>query len=149
MDNNDFNNGNEFDRDGHTYYSAPQEDFQDAASLKRAENSDKYANVSMICGIIAIVSYFVCCFLFGLPPIVLAIVSLVYAVKSKKNSETNSFTGKSVAGLVLSIISLVLVALMIMSLVFSVIMIMNDPEALEEFQKAYEEAYNQGVYYGS
>lgn len=76
------------------------------------KTAKKYGIASLVLGIIALVSVSLCCCLIFLTP-VLAILSIVFAIVARK--KLGKFSGMMIAGLILSIIALVLFLIIILS----------------------------------
>ncbi len=104
--NDDFNKKFE---ESHTYYytmdpmshvsGSPQPSGEDQASHKAGR-------ISWILGLISLITWFCCC-----SNLVLGIISICYAAKSKRLSETKKMNVMGVAGLICSIISMAMIVL--------------------------------------
>ncbi len=92
------------------------------------------SKLSMILGIISIASVCLCCcFPVGL---VLGIISLVQAAKSKKLSPTHSLDGMAIAGIICSIFGIVISFLVLLYVAFVGLAYILNPEM---FEAAFEE----------
>ena len=91
----------------------------------------KYAVASLVLGILALAFTTLCCCLILLSPI-LAILSIIFALLAKK--KLGKFTGLMIAGLILSIIALLIFLMMIVTFGTILSEIENmEPEELTEF----------------
>lgn len=86
------------------------------------------AIASLVTGLISLVCIFVP--YFGVP---IAIAGIVTAILSRHQSDTNYMSGMAVAGLVLSIIGLVLCALLLIAVIY----MMLNPELMETIYDQY------------
>ncbi|MBO5883528.1 MAG: hypothetical protein J6Q78_03905 [Clostridia bacterium] len=109
------------------------------ATVMSANNGTdgKYSTVAMILGIISLGLIFIGLGLF-IPP-ALQIVSIVFAVKSRKYTDTKKMNGKAITGLVCSIVSLSLL-LLLWSVIIIVIISILPLIILEGFDTALDSA---------
>lgn len=94
------------------------------------------ARTAMILGIIAISLTVCCCNCFPPVTIVLAIISLVMAIKSKKLSGENKFSGMALAAVLCSIFAIVFTVSMLVYYALSIIPLLFDPEFKEIMNEA-------------
>ncbi len=100
--------------------------------------ADRKAQVGMVLGIISLVTGITCCLFFV--SVITGLIGLIYSIIAL-NKKTNT-QGKAIAGLVMSIIGLLIGIYM----TFSLIYVLNDPAYMEELRKAIEAAQNGNGY---
>ncbi len=107
-----------------------------ANDLGSVDLFNKHSQTSMILGIIAL-SLEVCCGCFcflGIPTIVLGILSLVFGFKAKKLSPNGKFGGKALAGIICSVIGLVMTVMCYLGILI-----------IEIFAEVFVEALNEAL----
>ena len=97
--------------------SAPQGNNPPPQQPPESEEVGRYGQTSMVLGIISLALTFFCMGVFVVSP-VLSIISLVYSSKAKKASGGKYYGSAGVAGMICSIISLVVYALVILAFIF-------------------------------
>lgn len=109
-----------FEKSYYFYQIMPSEEQKKEAELKKSEAEalgTRCGTISMVLGIVSLgVTFFFLFGLFGIATTVLSIISLVFAVRSKKANTTNRLQGKAIAGLVCSIVALVFATVFVISL---------------------------------
>ena len=134
-----------FDNKTYYEYEARRENADSqrgSAAVMNAKNGTdgKYSTAAMILGIISLGLIFIGFGIF-LPP-ALQIVSIVFAVKSRKYTDTKKMNGKAITGLVCSIVSLSLL-LLIWAVIIIVIISILPIIILEGFDAALDAALDE------
>ncbi len=133
---------NNFDQNSYYSYqsspqgSAPQGNNPPPQQPPESEEVDRYGRNSMVLGIISVALTFFCLGVFVVSP-VLAIISLVYSAKAKKASGGKYYGSAGVAGMICSIISLVVYALVILTFIFVIAVAIATGEAIDGIVSTY------------
>lgn len=117
--------------------STPEPEVPPEKELLPLQETNKLAVASMVIGIFALLSNFCCCFPAGF---ILGVVSIALVILSKKQKP---FSGFAVAGLVLSILSLIASIALFIYLIFVYGMI-KDPQygpMINDMIRQYQEIY--------
>lgn len=116
---------NQFPNQQHNYYSV-------TPTCPAPEKLGGFSVASMICGMISII---LCCT--GILSLPLGAMGILFAVLSHRRGK--SMPSMSLTGIILSCIGIVMGLIM---LVFSIYMVMTDPEFRDTFKDTYEEYYD-------
>ena len=105
------------------------------ATVDNANLSASKGKLSLILGIISVGLTCLCsCFPAS---IVLSIISIISAFKSKKLSAENKFSGMALGGLISAICGIVISALFVISVAIVTIVMINNMDAVNEFLAEY------------